>query len=274
MSKTTNTATAPAALLSNEPTDSAAITEALGLMMEAGSDLVTSQALKRSGQAKMLEALTVPGVLSYVLTFDVSTGGGMAEEAATLYDFLNKSEPFVNDEGKVRRAVETGFRTYLLGQWFGIDDPKSGKASSVWTTFSKCVKSARILAREDLVATAVMDDEGNSKVSLSHVDGPDVVLEEDAKSLVTASKSGAAEPIHNEAARIAKGKPKAVSQRVARSQAKETNVAAILANADNALQVLAKQLAGDEPTVALTTDQILMLRRIEASVKAALKAAE
>jgi len=274
MSKTTNTNTAPAALLSNEPTNADAITEALGLMMEAGSDLVTSQALKRSGQAKMLEALTVPGVLSYVMTFDVATDGGMAEEAATLYDFMGRTDPFVNDEGKARRAVESGFRTYILAQWFGIDDPKSGKASSVWTTFTKCVKSARILAREDLVATAVMDDEGNSKVSLSHVDGPDVVLEEDAKSLMTASKSGAAEPIHNEAARIAKGKPKAVSQRVARAQAKETNVAAILANADNALLVLVKQLSGDEPTVALTNDQLAMLRRIKTSVEAALKSAE
>lgn len=257
------TSTAPAALLSNsEAVDK--VEAAFDALKEAGGDLDAAFKLRRSGQAKMLAALTVPGVWDKMIEFNVETENGLALEVATLSEYVRKVAPFVDDDGKDVRKAQTGFKNHMLAH-MGQPDPKAKSAASVWTSFGKCARTALILNRENLIAT-----EEDGKVRLAHEDGtPAEELEQDARDLLTAAASGTAEPLHNEAARIASGKPKQVSQRAARvaasKAAKEVNVLAVLTNADKMLGELVKQVAGDETDVALTPDQLKMIQRIAAN---------
>lgn len=258
MPKSNNPAATPA-LSNSEAVDK--VEAAFGALREAGGDLDAAFNLRRSGQAKMLAALTVPGVWDRMIEFNVETENGLALEVATLSEYVRKAPPFVDEDGKDVRKAQTGFRVHMLAH-MGQPDPQSKAAKSVWTTFSKCAKTALILNRENLIAT-----EEDGKVRLAHEDNtPADELEQDARDLLTAAASGTAEPLHNEAARIASGKPKQVSQRAARVAAskadKEVNVLAVLTNADKMLGELVKQVAGDETDVALTPDQLKMVRRI------------
>lgn len=258
MAKTTTTTTPP------PNTDALAADEARVLLSTAGALLAEAREMADSGSNTMLEALTCRPLWASMVHFSVVNGAGVSEEAASLWDYVGKRAPFVNDEGKAVRSAETGFRKAMLEVlgWHG--DPKDRRANTIWTTFTKCLKTANVLLREDLIAVEV-----GGKIEIKPEDPEAGEPGEEAAKLMKAA-TGSLSALHTEAQRVATGAPAAMSQTRVRAAAKATDVSVILDNADNALKVLAAQAEkarnGDAGAGALTTDQLKAIRRLEKSV--------
>ena len=149
-----NTAAAATAAAEKSPFELAMeqLAKAGAIEAQAGAAIAAAKGEESNAQAMAIAAMTVPGVLSFVFSYDIKDNKGEIVEHVKEAKLFDYAEGF-KKEGKEYRAKATAFRQTVLPRFFNVP----GDNDSVWAMFRQTFPAALALVGEAMTATIGAD---------------------------------------------------------------------------------------------------------------------